>query len=1052
MKASSDTATTQIETKDVTVGLRQGAVVAITNRLTSESYLMANSSEVYARVHSTANKLPSSQAPGECSVNRQGSVATLRSIWSDGSKASTVCEVDPKSGEVMITQQASTPSGGVYGVSWELGDVPDSMSILVPGDSGQCLGAESAFETRSFDYPMQWEAPYVVILGSKGGVVIRAEDTKYQFKTLHVEHRPGFFRLRFESRNQAPFDKLNSVKSVNWKITAFRGPWQVGAAIYNNWAAKAYKMVSLERKSAAWAKDIQFIVTMDTNVDLLQPLAKQVNPRQTILYLPGWRKDGYDRNYPTYEAIDGFELFVQAAHKFGFRVMPHCNYFGCDPLNPLFAQFEKYQIRDAFTKEPQWWIWKAEPIIKFAYINPASKAWRKLLVSRLVELVKRYKVDALYIDQTLCIYNDGAGLVDGMNCIQGNIALIRELTQALPNVPVGGEGLNEVTCLYESFAQRHELSIDFTAGTWDTKKLDQAHPISSSLLLQYTRMYGYLGMPNPNNNPGLFTAWRTGYERYGIIPTLPWPSIDQLEKPSGLVAQVFDEARFYQKYKPTADFSPTWGKSDRFVYKLSDGRRAAYRQDTGSSFQVDAPGGSQTLWRRITGVSELPTTGSIPSWYAYDEKKIIGLDPVQTYYWSPKPRDMKALHIASLPSQELTLAGIGVHEQFARFQMKYAKETIRLMDCARQAQSGVKLYNGLVKHYPGVGFSDECGGAMIQSGSALYMHPPWKPSKGGPQTTKAGTGYGDTFVTYNLELPAAKSIIIEAMVNLRAGQDPGSDGVLFRIEASAGGKRLSAETFDDTTVPKPLRLDISSLSGQKVELTLTLNPGPAGNFTCDGAMVNDPVIKVTAEMAGAVEVVCPQAVKHLLSASGQSKLTRVSVDRYRIESTFPNTITMVYSDPLAITGDTNLLTTPYMACQRSSTGMESPPGGWSSVGVGEVSCLNVPKQSLSAHPPADGKTIVDYWLNVPSGKARVIGYVGLRDGSKSTGVAFEVWVNGQPVVRKVAVPDDGWLPIEVDISRYSGAPVMLSLVTDPNGFADYDWAVWGDIRLQTVWK
>jgi hypothetical protein len=145
--------------------------------------------------------------------------------------------------------------------------------------------------------------------------------------------------------------------------------------------------------------------------------------------------------------------------------MPHVNYFGCDPKNPVFAQFKAYQARDPFSKELLWWEWPAEPPIKFAYINPASRAWRELFVARLKEVVSRHHVDAFHLDQTLSIYNDANGLVDGMNFFEGNVALHRELRAALPDVALSGEGLNEVTCRYEAFAQRHVWGMDHAHGT-----------------------------------------------------------------------------------------------------------------------------------------------------------------------------------------------------------------------------------------------------------------------------------------------------------------------------------------------------------------------------------------------------------------------------------------------------------------------------------------------------------------------------------------------------------------------------------------------------------
>jgi hypothetical protein len=51
-----------------------------------------------------------------------------------------------------------------------------------------------------------------------------------------------------------------------------------------------------------------------------------------------------------------------------------------------------------------------------------------------------------------------------------------------------GEGLNEVTCRYEAFAQRHVPGLDHTQGTWEQPGLKTAHPISSYLFRPHTVM------------------------------------------------------------------------------------------------------------------------------------------------------------------------------------------------------------------------------------------------------------------------------------------------------------------------------------------------------------------------------------------------------------------------------------------------------------------------------------------------------------------------------------------------------------------------------------
>ena len=56
------------------------------------------------------------------------------------------------------------------------------------------------------------------------------------------------------------------------------------------------------------------------------------------------------------------------------------------------------------TAREEWWLWtRATPEIKFAYINPACRAWRDLFTDRMARLCQTYAVDALHLDQTLCI-------------------------------------------------------------------------------------------------------------------------------------------------------------------------------------------------------------------------------------------------------------------------------------------------------------------------------------------------------------------------------------------------------------------------------------------------------------------------------------------------------------------------------------------------------------------------------------------------------------------------------------------------------------------------
>ena len=570
--------------------------MALSNRLTGEAFgpgagTAPISSAGLRRLEAGgATRFP--EKPGQ--LRQAENLAEITTAWPSPNGAaqaqmSTRFEVEPRTGDLLITQSGEARERGLCGIMWGLGEIPDDFEVLVPGNSGQRFGKDAPQGRREFDYPMGWEAPFVLIQGKQGGFIVRAEAPAYRFKNLSVERSRRFFRLWFESRNPAPFEDKGRIESSRWRLTAYRGPWQAGAAIYRGWAEQQHAPTPLEQKEPAWVRDIRFVVIMNLDRPLLKALATRCRPPQTLLYLPNWRKDEYDRNYPDYTAATGFGPFVEEAHRLGFRVMPHVNYFGCDPKHPLYARFKQWQVRDPFTKELQWWDWPyADPPIKFAYINPASRAWRELFVQRMADLRRQFPVDALHLDQTLCIYNDANGPIDGLNCIAGNLALHRDLRRALPEVALSGEGLNEVTCREEAFAQRHVWGMDHVHGTWDDRYIAMSHPVSSSVLSGSTHIYGYLGMPNPDTTSSA-TAWARAYEHFGVLPTYPWPDAAQLEKPSSPVTQLLDRARFFQEFRPVPDFGQPWQDNDLFVYRLADGEPGGVSPRPGRAVRAPGP-------------------------------------------------------------------------------------------------------------------------------------------------------------------------------------------------------------------------------------------------------------------------------------------------------------------------------------------------------------------------------------------------------------------------------------------------------------------------------
>ena len=1049
-----------LQTKTCGATVRDGVVVALTNRLTGESFVRPTDGRAsLAGLHRVSAPVLMVRDVTESSV--AGSVEQSLAWSANAARWRLHGAADAESGDLLITQSGECPQKGISGISWGIADIPDSFDVLVPGCSGQQFSAGSPGGRREFDYPVLWEAQFVLVQGREGGFLIRAEDLNSRFKNLVVEHARGAFRLRFESRNLAPWEDKDHIESSRWRISPYRGPWQSGAALYREWAQKQFALDPLERQQPSWVHDIQFVVTMNLDQPLLKNLASHCIPRQTLLYLPNWRRDGYDRNYPDYTATTNFAAFVQEAHRLGFRVMPHMNYFGCDPKNPLYERFKPYQARDPFSKELLWWEWPAEPPIKFAYINPASRAWRELFVARLKEVVEVYGVDAFHLDQTLCIYNDANGLIDGMNCMDGNVALHEELRAALPAVALSGEGLNEVTCRHEAFAQRHVWGMDHVNGTWDDRQIAMCHPVSSAVLTPFTRLYGYLGMANPASTEAS-VSWQRAYEHFGVLPTYTWPEPAQLDQPPRAVADLLAQARFFQEHRPEPDFNGPWQTNDLFVYRLAGGGRASFRREDGVCFGTTQPlPGSarqsdfsklktETLFRRIEHVAEARLPGSIPNWPAYDAERFLGLDPRKFYPWSPQPRDLQALHVSRLPAG-VKIEQSGRHTDFARFRFSRQPtegDSIRLWEFMGEVSPGVQFSDGTTRRGDALDFEDDSGGATHPDGEGLFFHPPYK-------SLPAGAARPLTMLEVKLRLPQARHVVFESGVCLREAAVGKSDGVAFRVSARAGDRTVVSEAFNNQSTPNPLHLDLTPFAGQAVVLRLEVDAGPKGDPSFDWALFRRPCITVGPESETTEETIRVAGIAAglragagMITSAGEVRAVPRGAGDSEVRIPIPGTLILSLSQPATVTLPFDLLQAKFASHVVFSDGIEQPGFSYFDGQVTTSACVGESRRVLFLHPPAAGRSLADWLLRLPDQPVRLDTAVGIRDGAKSKGVAFEIQVNGATLFQKSVLPDAGWLPVRANLSRWRGQTVLITFITDSEGNMVCDWATWAEPRLE----
>lgn len=962
--------------------------------------------------------------------------------FTDLPAASAVAEYacDEPSGDVTVSLRCQSPQPAVAGIEWALGPIPKDMNIIVPGFGGMKLTANSATTSSLLEYPMFWEAQLVIVEGQGRGFYVWSDDTTGRYKRLAVTLKPDGWYIGFTTWNNAPFDDLTRCQSVTWRVNVYQGDWRVPARRYREWARKA--MPPVVATQPAWVNDIRCVVIMynGPSAETLDMLASRVDPAQTLIYVPDWRPEGYDRLYPDYDPVPAFGPFVEHAHALGFRVMPHLNHFAIDPDHPIYEQFKAHHIRDAWgTHDLQWFIWDdpANPTNnrKLAYITPACKAWRDLLIARIRKLRDTYGVDAVYLDQTLNIYNDYNGPCEGATVLQGNLALGREIRAAMPDLAVGGEGLDEVTARYQDFCQRHAWGIDFARSAWNKPQLKLAHPIST-YLFRPARTFNYLGVP-PATRSQFYAAWRENLVRWGALPTLT--TFDSAPQPQiGFVRQLWDEVRFWQAERLDPDMDGPWPAEVVFPYRTAGGRPAARMAD-GSLLC-----GGREISRTVTDTTEARLPGTIEGALCYDRDRIIGLNPDLWYPYFTEPRDVTAFHVASLPP-DVTLKAATLLDGLAI--LTTADPGIaHLPEMMAQATTGWTLDAGAAGEIQGP-LNGDNGSQFAGAGDQIHAHPPWK----------GGTGIA--FARWRLSLPRKSMLRFISRVALDsavvAGKADGlpsegigrSDGVLFGVTARRGSETRHAELICTTAEGQPLELDLSAFAGQEITLELTVDPGPARNVTADWARWYDPRVVASQGAAGRLTIVDP--ARRAIALSG----TTASVPRYVgtrgvVDVTFPGSVVLLREPPAAVSLPLDLAGAPRRVGFTDTNGqvLAAPPWADASSGSGTVGGIERP--GLRVQPPDLGQTIVAYAFSLPAAPARFHACVGLQDGSTSTGVDFILQANGAELARLRAMPGDPWRELTADLSAWAGRPLVLSLVTDSVGPFSSDWARWAEPFLQ----
>ncbi len=1014
-----------VETDTYRVRIENGVINQLANKITDEVYtLPSDAGGMSNGLVGHSGILRKGNSPiwtSEATLTEARKIAPLEAevVFRQGqNEFRQSIAVDESTNDLLIGQDGVSDTAGVYGVQWGCGNLDiRNLELILPAQGGQILNAEYPKPSVDFGYPGAWEVQLAIIQGEQGGFFVRGTDPTFQFKELHYNRDLDSFALGFQTHNQAPFDSLTSAKSVTWRLNTYAGDWRVPAEQYRDWMERTFNPWRLS-DMPAWVGDIGLVVIYaGLDIGFLDRLAELIDPEKTLLYVVGWRNHPYDVNYPDYTAREGFGHFVEAAHQHGFRVMPHTNLVGVSPYHPLYAKFQNSQFREPWRGNLVGWRWgETDNPGRHAFINLADSSFREIFVQRLSDVWKKYRVDAFHLDISHVVVNDANGLIEGLNAAQGNVLLHKELAEAMPGVVFSGERLHEVTFFRENFAQRPRLSPEA-----------KAHPISTFLFSPYTQPYGHLSLPELDRNPQLYQEHLDSYESWGVLPTLRL-GFETLKPAYTGTQTVLSVARKWQQFGLKPDFEVAWESGTLFQYVGRDGETARQRAtNTGSTLVL--PSGSAGYERVFAGATQAITKLSLPHWRAHNETTILGLNPNQDYLLSDVPRDFSQVHINALP-EGVTVTETRVTANAAVFRLERIRgfNDIDLMSKFYSVKTGIVLGGKELTMQRGATFRQVEANVAGTRKAAIFAHPPVQ------------RGSGDTFGEFALALPESSRITLEFDIGLPDGSE-NSDGVTFIV--SVQGDEIFRRHHDEQRWER-VALNLTHYSGETVLLRFTTNPGPGGHTSWDWAVWGEP--KIIAEPVDApINVgffVPTEPIKHF-----PAEIQSVGGGQYFLETALPTQILLFFEPVQQVVPPFNLRSAEFVAGLEFD-GIFRLGSAFGSGARRVADSGGVRKETIFAHPPRDGETVLQFLLALPQARDATFAFsMGLGEGgSASNGVHFKVLLNGQSRFEQF-IDTRGWMDARISLAEFAGEPVLLELVTNPAGSANSDKANWADLFI-----
>jgi hypothetical protein len=1000
-----------------TVATFAGAdLVGFRNALTNELYLKNPSAGELAYVNTITSNGQSLQTSNWTIGTEAGTgIPIARITVSDSTRTLTLTvKIDASTNEIVIKSAASISAAGLRDASWSIAGLDLAGGrLIVPAFTGMVFDAAHPPFDKFLEYPKTWHAQMAVYEAALGSFILYSNDTQMVFKQLRSTTRgSAAVDLAVVTEAIAPFTTATTVPAIEWRLKAFAGDWRKAAQVYRDWLAVNRPPVS--NAQYPWVTGIRAVAGIGrVDESLLAPLAAKVVPSQTLLYLHDWRVDAYDVNYPDYTPRSGVQSFITNAHALGFKVMLHFDMIAVSPVNSDYSSVQAYQVRDPETLQQL-----GQSSDPFVVIDPASSVYRSLFISRVSSAVNAVHPDALHLDISAPMANDGNGPIDGLTYALGAAQLHQDLIAAFPNLALGGEGENDMLYRYQSFAQLW----------WDGDVQATGHPIVNFLFSPQIQFYGSLGQPLATEPT--FKNYLSQIEHRSILPKLGIAFLADLDTTNPDNARLIGVIQSWQDHAFQPDWNADW--TGALVRYSGMGNTTAALTDSGTLEALTGAGA--TLYQLSHDVNQLVTPSFVPYWPAFDGAVLYGFDPAQRYWLDSAARPATS-HVTSLPQGDLLGVGTLISSGFG------------LVEINSPASNPFDFFGNLFLLVQGVRYQGTDG--PLTYGAAVYPSP--AAPVGGidrraltlvpPYQAQIG---GETFVQYSVAVPTGGRF--QFSVGIWDGASC-TDGITFRV--TVNGAELYKQTFGLGAWHDGV-VDLSQYAGSTVALRIINNPGPQGNPGCDYGFWSQlelvsaptmPTISVPLTLANGVA---------FSGFTGDGSFTLNTPQSATVSSLpVPGRFIVFTQAGTAVSSGTNLLNVPFESWTSAPGQLAVPAAAIYAGIIGSAPAGGVTKNpALHVFPPNGGRTILSWVLRLPnSGGLRLGWSVGIQDGNPShDGIDFLVLVNGVPYWQ-LTKNANSWSSGNIDLQQWQGQNVLVELITDSRADNGSDAAVWSDLVL-----